>query len=256
MSAAENRLLRQGGDLEKALQDVLDFRDVFDRLRRYKDPLGAALDDLDNEFSRLEGLFDRAGASAEQYAELEELYGIERANAIREATESVTGSLRSLLDDLLVGDTGLSLRDRQANAIEDYDALAARVQAGDTTAFDDFSDAARTLLEIERELFGSQQGYFDRFNEVRDISQSALDQQQALIDQANGRDNPFDAPHIADAVNRQSDFLGAKFDRNYELMVAQNDNLISLLREFQTRGGGQGGGASRDLYLRDRQIQF
>lgn len=186
-----NRLLQAGDDIERAIQDVLDFRSVFTRLRAYKDPVGAALDELDTEFTRLTDLFTRAGASAEEFAQLEELYGIERAQAIEEASNRVVGSLRSLLQHLTIGDSGLSLRDRQANALAEYQTLETRVKAGDVTAFDKYAESAQALLDIERQLFGSQSGYFDRYSAVTSTASNALTEQERLTQATINRDSPF-----------------------------------------------------------------
>ncbi|GAA5058265.1 hypothetical protein GCM10023208_24580 [Erythrobacter westpacificensis] len=190
LSAAEERLLRQGTDIEKALADLLDFRSVFDRLAQFRDPVGFEIDQLNSEFEGLIDTFTRAGASAAEFAELEELYALERAEIIEKARARVSSALQDLLNDLNIGDSGLSLRDRQANALAEYEGLAARVEAGDVTAFDDFAQAARDLLAIEREIFGSGQQYFDRFNEVRSLSEGALSA-QGLALEAEGRDSPF-----------------------------------------------------------------
>ena len=171
---AELRLLKAGKDLDAALQDVLDFRSVFDRLAQYKDPVGYALDQLDAEFERLIDVFERAGASSEEFAQLEELYGIERAKAIEEATERTSDALKRLLDDLKIGDSGLSLRTRQQNAEAAYNPLAERVAAGDTTAYDDYAEAARALLDIERQMYGSTQEYFDRLAEVTSLTETRV----------------------------------------------------------------------------------
>ena len=164
------RLLQASDDLETGLQKALDFEDVFNQLKAIKDPVGAALDALDKQFSRLDIIFQEAGATAEEYAQLEEYYGIKRNEAIRQAAEQSFGSLKDLLDELNIGDRGLSLSERNANASSQYAELAARVQAGDVTAFNDYAAAASTLLDIRREIFGSQSGYFDTFNSIRDLS--------------------------------------------------------------------------------------
>jgi len=221
LKASELSLLKAGDDLQAAMQDVFDFRDVFTRLKSYKDPVGAALDELDSEFGRLEDLFDRANASAEERAQLAELYEIERAQAIEQAMERVGGSLRDLLKDLTIGDSGLSLRDRRANALTEYEALADRVRAGDVTAFDKYAEAARALLEIEREIFGSQEGYFDRFEEVRDLTKQTLEAQEALANASANRDSPFtpsaepadDTKPVVDSIHWLGDHLVGELGR-------------------------------------------
>lgn len=245
ISAAEQRLLQAGDDLEKALTDVLTFRSVFDRLKQFKDPLGFALDELNDEFQQLVDLFDRAGASAEQYADLEELYSIERTKLIEQETDRLAGSLKDLVNDLLTGANGLSLRDRRANALNEYDALKARVEAGDTTALDDFAEASRTLLDIERQLFGSQQGYFDRFDEVLAISQSVLAEQDRLAQAALAAGTPFDGTSpvsglnltlVTDSVDRLGDRIVEEVGREITSRLdAVNRNLGDLSQSSGSR---------------------
>ena len=219
---AELRLLKAGKDLDSALQDVLDFRSVFDRLAQYKDPVGYALDQLDAEFERLIDVFERAGASSEEFAQLEELYGIERAKAIEEATERTSDALKRLLDDLTIGDSGLSLRTRQANAEAAYNPLAARVAAGDTTAYDDYAEAARALLDIERQMYGSTQEYFDRLAEVTSLTGTRVATDANVSPLFEDRASPFDsAGKVKDAVDTQTTAVVSQLE-------AINDNLIRL----------------------------
>ena len=191
ISRGAQNLIKAGGDLQTQLQKALDFQSVFDELKQQTDPVGAALDDLNAKFSHLKDVFAEAGASAADYAKLEQLYGVERAQAIKQASEQITGSLKSLYSELTTGDMGLSLRDREKAAQGNYDSLAARVRAGDTTAYGDYADAARTLLDIERQLYGSQSAYFSTLGNVTELTKSTLDQQQALIDAATSGDSPF-----------------------------------------------------------------
>lgn len=158
LRASTQRILQSGKDLDAAVQKALDFESVFSRLKAIKDPVGAALDTLDKEFVKLQKIFKEAGASTEEYAQLEELYGIERAKAVKEAGERVTASLKGLFDELTVGNDARSLRTRLGLAQAQYDPLAARVRAGDSTAYDDFAEAARQLLDIQRQFSGSQSG--------------------------------------------------------------------------------------------------
>ena len=241
ISDAEQRLLRAGQDIETALGDVLTFRSVFDRLAQIRDPLRFEIDQLNDEFENLIGLFDRAGASAQQYADLEELYGLERAQIIEEAGERVTGALQDLLDDLNFGDSGLSARDRRSNILGEYGELADRVRSGDTTAYDDYAETARELLAIERELFGSQQQYFDRIAEVSALSQGAVDEQQRLIDGATGRDSPFGP---STEPNRDAGII-ASIDGGNATIVDRLEAVIDQLgaanRQLSNIGGSGGG---------------
>lgn len=237
---SEQNLLQAGKDVEAALADVLRFRSVFDQLDEIKDPVGFAVRSLNREFESLIDLFEQAGATAEEFASLEELYNLRRAEAIREATDQVVGSLRSLLNDLKIGDSGLSLRSRQQNAVTEFDALAARVAAGDTSAFDDFADISQQLLEIERQLFGSTDAYFDRLQQVTALTEQAIADQTNVTSIGAGQGSPFDdQASIARTIEATS-------AEQIGYLRAINDNLIALNPNSRPApvGGGGGGSAS------------
>lgn len=237
ISAGAQRLLQSGKDLDKQLQKAVDFQAVFDQLREYEDPVGAAVDKVVRDFERLRGIFAEAGASAADLASLEKLYGIKRAEAIKEATEKVTGSLRDLLDELTVGDNGKSLRDRLGAAQAAYDPLKARVLAGDKTAYDEFAKAARTLLDIQREFSGSQTPYFNLLEEVTKITRDRIEAEDKIIALATDKDSPFTP---SGAANDNYAPVVSAIDRSNEL-------LLAIARMM---AGGSGNGISPGFQLR------
>lgn len=248
MRASTLNIIKAGDDLEKALDDAVTWENAFKELRKYKDPLGAAMDDLDDEFERLIEISKTAGASAEEMADLEELYGIKRNEIIKEQAEALVGSLTSLYKDLTTGDNGLSLRDRRAAALTDYDALSARVKAGDTTAYDDYADAAQQLLDIERELYGSQQQYFDRLNEVTDLTKTRIDAETNVTSIAENRDSPFDASGaVKSSIETQTETLAAKLDANN----LNQGQIIALLSQIASGGGASASAAARLAFKSD-----
>jgi len=239
LRASTQRILQQGKDLDSALEKAVDFESVFKRLKAYKDPVGAALDTLDAEFKHLKGIFAEAGADASEYAQLEELYGIERAKAIKEAGEAVTASLRSLLDDLTVGNDARSLRERKGIAQAAYDPLAARVAAGDTTAYDDYAAAARQLLDIERQISGSTKDYFDLLDQITGLTGKAVQDQTNIDSISASRPGLFDtntsAP-VVSAVDQQTQLLAGilngqfnAVNDNFGVTIRQNEQIIQLL---------------------------
>jgi murein DD-endopeptidase MepM/ murein hydrolase activator NlpD len=231
ISQGAQKLLQSGKDLERQVQKALDFEGVFKRLRAIKDPVGAAIDDLEKEFTRLNDIFKEAGASAAEFAQLEELYGLERAQAIKEAGERLTGALKALLADLTIGNDALSLRDRLAAAQAAYQPLASRVAAGDTTAFDDYAQAARDLIAIQRDLSGSTPDYFALLEEVTALTRTTLAAQDALIAASSGGAGPFadaavtpanDNTQVVATIAAQTDTLAAG-------IAATNQNLGTLI---------------------------
>lgn len=231
--AGTQALLKSGTDISRQLQKALDFENVFKRLAAYTDPVGAAVDGVNAEFSKLKDVFAEAGASAKDLSDLEKLYGIERTKAAKAAADSLLGSLRDLKDQLTIGNPNRSLQEREAAAQAAYKPLEARVKAGDTTAYEDYTKAARDLLDIERQLSGSQAAYFALEEQIRSVTEGALSDQQKAIDAASNRDSPFKSPATATAndvpkaIDRQTrdllEGLGSHLD-------AVNDNLGKLLK--------------------------
>lgn len=243
MRAATNRLLQGGTDLDAQIQKAVDFESIFARLKGFKDPVGAAMDVLDKEFSRLKKIAEEAG---EGMVELEELYGLERSKLLREIAERDTASLKGLLASLTTGDSGLSLRERQANAVAAYQPLEARVLAGDRTAYDAYAEAAQTLLDIERQLYGSQSQYFQRHQSIRELTQRTIDQQTDLAALAANRDTPFsgsavpaiDNSSVVAAIDGQTNALVAALTSQGMTLDALNRNVGTLIEQGRAANTG------------------
>lgn len=228
LRASTQRLLQQGKDIDSALQKALDFESVFTRLKEYRDPVGAALDTLDKEFMRLKGIFAEAGASVEEYADLEALYGLERAKAIEEASKRVTSSLQSLFDDLTIGDNGRSLRDRLSVAQGVYDPLKARVMAGDRSAYDAYAEAAQSLLEIQRQFSGSRTPYFNLLDEITQLTKQRIDAEKNIVSIAENRDSPFSSNGKATGIADNAAVVGAIGQTN-QILIAGFRSLGATL---------------------------
>ncbi|CDO34993.1 phage tail length tape measure family protein [Novosphingobium sp. KN65.2] len=91
--ASTQNLLKSSDDLQKNLEKALSFENVFKQLESLRDPLGYALDELQTEFDRLRKIFDEAGASAQEYADLEELLA-------RKRQEIIDDQAQKAIDDL------------------------------------------------------------------------------------------------------------------------------------------------------------
>lgn len=241
LRAGTQRLLQAGKDLESAVQKALDFEGVFARYKQWKDPIGAAMDTVDKQFARTRKLFAEAGASAAELAQMEELYQHERTEAIKQANEALTGSLRSLLGDLTVGNSALSLRDRSALAQAAYDPLRARVEAGDTSAYDGFAEAARTLLGLEQEIYGSQPQYFALLDDVTALTRAALDAADTRADPSRSSAVPtVDNTLVAASIDNQTRAMLQAMGMQEAQLAALNENVIALARAWVASGGTQG----------------
>lgn len=205
ISAASQKILSSAAskDLQAAIEKAVLIESIPKRLKALTDPVGAAIDELNKDFEKMVAALREGGATAEQFAEAQKLYELERAEAVKRAVQQVTGSLQSLYDSLTVGNDALSLRDRKSAALGIYNPLAARVAAGDKSAYDAFADAAKALIDIERQISGSQSGYFDLVKQVTDLTKSRLDAETRLILAANASDSPFSNSPTATANDNQ-----------------------------------------------------
>lgn len=225
---AQKRLLMASGDLQAQAEKAVKFGDVFKQLKAIKDPVGAALDDLNSQFSDLIDIFKEAGASAEDLASLEELYGLKRKDAIKQAMESAIGPLKSLMQNITVGSDFYSLRDRQASAQAVYNPLAERVKSGDMTAYAEFSDAAQSLIDINRQLYGSTSPFYDFLDSVKALTNGALTSEQAKIDAANVSDSPF--KDLATQQQATTSAIDAQTAAIVAALGGINENLVAALQ--------------------------
>lgn len=126
-------------------------------------------------YRRLKTLDDaEAGASTADYPQLEQLYALKRADAVKAASKDLTTTPRGLLDDLrFKGDSGLSLRTREAAAAA-FSPLAATVRGGGVVEQEGLSDKARAYLDLERQLYGSPSAYFAKLAEVTGLTAKAI----------------------------------------------------------------------------------
>ena len=238
--AGAQRILAAGNDIEAQVEKALKFQSIFDRLKAYEDPMGYALEKLDREFAELRRLTVEAGEGA---VEVERLYGLERARVIEETNKKITASLRDLYDSLTEGNDARSLGERRAFALAKYDPLAARVAAGDKTAYDDFAAAAQSLLDIERQMFGSQSGYFTRLDEITNLTKTRIDAEAniASIAIAGGSQSiptpSNDNVPVVNAIDAQTNAIIAIGNQT-------NAILSDLAARWNGTSGGGGGGGS------------
>lgn len=85
------RLLENSGDLQGQIAKAITFQGVFTSLQEKTDPLGYALGQIDKQFAKLTAIFDEAGATAAEYAQLEQLIAMQRQEVIEDnAAEALT----------------------------------------------------------------------------------------------------------------------------------------------------------------------
>lgn len=205
------RILTAGGDFQKALEDATAFENVFRELDQLKDPTGAALKELNRQFEELDRVFDEAGASAEERAQLEELYGLKRKAILEQTLEDMSDQLIDFRDGLKAGSNSpLSLKDQRANIEEQLAKFETDITAGKTVDQGAFIEAAQTLLDIERQLNGSTAGFFEQFNRIQSLTDKAIANGGASNVTSIGTDipSPFGQPATTDVGKDIASALG------------------------------------------------
>lgn len=202
LSAGANTLIKAGGDLQAQLDKALKFDQVFKDLRKETDPLGAALAELSTEFDKLQVIFKEAGASAADYAALEELYAIKRRKATMEAERprreleiqlmELSGDAAGALAaqrklELAAMDESLRGLQMQVYAMQD---LRGQLDAADSRLADAeqaLAEARRRERERQIEAMRAEIVQLDAIiakrDEARNALQAAYDAEVARIDQ-------------------------------------------------------------------------
>lgn len=262
ISQASLNIIKKSADLEKAIEKAALIESVPKLLKQRLDPLGYALDEIDDKFRKLADALKEGGASADQIAQARQLWQLEREDTIKQIG-AASATLKDFLQSLSVGSNSpLSLRQQEAAAREaltpyeqqieaakaaqaEVDRLkasggtdaqikaaedAARIAAGKIDQ-DAFTAAAQQLLEIERAMNGSSGNFFTEFDRIRQLTGVAADLIDAVTTStgAAGTD-PFSsviAANTGDAANILAD-QSALLNGISSQLTAMNDNLATL----------------------------
>lgn len=84
-SESIRRLLGNGSDIQAQLDKAVKLKSVFDSLLEATDPVAFAMQEIAKEATSLRKIFDEAGASAAEYADLEKLIAMRREEAVEAA---------------------------------------------------------------------------------------------------------------------------------------------------------------------------
>lgn len=142
-----NNLLKAGDDLSAQINKALSFENVFAELKSYTDPVGAELDQIEKEFSGLRSIFAEAGASAEEYAQLEQLLTIKRQEAMSKEQDALD-DIRSRIAEVQ-GDDATVKAIARARELKEATSDAQRAELQRLYALEDAKAAADALTEAQ-----------------------------------------------------------------------------------------------------------
>ena len=283
VSAGAQALIRASGDLNEQVQKALKFDEVFRDLLKETDPLQAKLNELNLEMQRLTKIFDEAGASAQDRAQLEELFSIRRQKAIFEANrdrreleielmeaqgreaealaasralelEAMDASLRGLKEQIFAAQDAAAAQRELADAQKE----AARQMAQEAEEAARLT-AARRSLEVELlEALGDTNGALAMRRqlelEATEVSLRGLRQQIfAAEDAAAAQRQMAEAQEAAQQrVSNAQDVLRQAYERESSTLIETAKRFRSLGDALRSVSGSisgmiSGGAASADL---------
>ncbi len=235
ISAASKRILAAGGDLEKALSKALMIEAVPKDLKAMLDPVGSAIDELNAKFQKTVDALKEGGASAEQMTQAQQLYDLQLAQ-VKNSTASASSSLKEFVTSLKMGSSSpYSLRDQEQTAKAALQPFLAQISAGQSIDQGKYQSAAQAFLDIERQLYGSTQAYFDQLDAVQAATNKAI----STIDNATPIGGSVESP-FAKATADSAAATAAAVKTANEMAQDTNDLLARLVAAAETSGGSIG----------------
>lgn len=234
ISAASQKILSAGGDLQKAIQKAAMIESIPKALKARMNPVGAALDAVNEKWDKMIAALKEGGATAEQMADAEKLYRLERADALKAANDN----LKEFIDSLNFGSSSnYSLPDQLASLRADLNLYLGKIASGDFAGVDQqrYLQLAGQDLEILREIDGSGAGYFNRVDELRTATQRLADGLSASTAEA-ARD-PF-----AETTATNTGATVAGVTAVAEILAQHSQLLANIGNQLQALGGNGGAG--------------
>lgn len=188
ISAASQRILASGKDLQRSLEKALIIESIPKRLMAFTDPVRAAVMNLNTEFATMIAALKEGGATAQQFADAQKLYELERAQAIEQATSQASAAIQAFLDEMAGGSSSpLNKRTVYQNAASKLDTFKGDIASGKAVDQNALLTAAQNFQEASRNLFGSGADFFSDFTSLKDLLTKARDN-------AGGGGNVVDLP--------------------------------------------------------------
>jgi uncharacterized protein (TIGR02594 family) len=238
ISEASKRILAAGKDLDKSIQKALLIESIPKLLKEHLDPLGAAIDDLNDRWKDVWDALKEGAATTEQMTQAQQLYNLELQDVkdqykdVQTAAEDAAASLKDFLDSLNFGSSSpYSLRDQETAAKAALQPFLDKIYSGQDIDQQAYESAARSFLDIEKQLYGSTSQFFDQMNMI----QAATNQAIAKLDSVQPISTPADAAAQATAANTAQTATATQ--ATAEITAQQTDILNQILAAVRAAPG-------------------
>lgn len=152
LSATSDRVIKTFKDTDRAVQLVQVMEDIKKRANLIRDPVGGTFKEMEKNFQRVADMFKEMGASAEDWADLQEVMKNDFADTIK----TISGNLKEFKADLVGGDRSYkSSSSRLRIAESEFSGIEAKINSGQYVDQDTFTSAGIKLQDLAREVYGS-----------------------------------------------------------------------------------------------------
>lgn len=240
ISQASQNIFKSGQDLQQAIMKATAIESIPKRLMQRLDPTRYAVTELNNEFTKLIAYLKEGGATAEQFADAQKLYDLERADAIKQATDQAVGALDQFMKDMMGGaNSPLNKRTVYSNAQTELSRLAAEVNAGKVVDQNELLTAVKNFQDASRALNGSSQEYFSDFQMLYDLLGKAKSNAAAPVGTTPLPASPFSTDTAVTQILTQANKSQLDATNNQTAVLS---NQLNAIYNALTSGGGGGGG--------------
>lgn len=234
ISQASINILKSGQDLQKAIEKATLIESIPKDLQKLTDPLGYAVNEVNDKFAKIVAALKEGGASAEQMAQAQLLYNLEMADA-KASTNSAAQAMKDFLKSLNVGSSSpLSLRSQAETAQAMLDPYLAQINAGQTVNQEKYLAAAQTYLDVQRQIYGSTSKYFEAFDMIQAATSKAIGTAENVTPIRTTSD-----PFIEQTANATK-AMAASAENQNALTAKTNELLQKILAEYGNGGGSSG----------------
>lgn len=256
LRAGTQRLLQGFGDVEARLAEAVDFENVFKAMEESADPVTAALGNLDKKFAGLIETFRKAGATAEEFATLEQYYQRERLKTIEQANQAAIEKANTARDALIeaydreseailttlerfkgltasLQDFRLSLSEQLMTAEQIYQASRAKFAEISKLAAEGNEDAISQLVGVSQRYLDAAKTFLtpDEYNrEIENVMKAvdlAIVQTKTLEEYAQGQLDALNASVDGLITLNESTLSVADAIKNLQAAIAERDKTIA-----------------------------
>lgn len=230
--ASKNIFKSTSNSLEEMVTKAGLIEAVPRQLKARLDPVGAAIDALNDKWEKTVDALREGGATAEQMAEAQRLYNLELED-VKTNTKGASEGLKAFMKGLEVGGSSpLSLRDQEKAAKAELQPFLDRIASGSSIDQDAYQSAAQAFLDIERQLYGSTSAFFEAFDQIQAATAKAISTIDNAVPIGGAPADPF-AEKTATATQASADLLSQ--------ISGQLANQSALLSNLYTALAGAGG---------------